>query len=54
MAWQGLFTWATVLYTILSEQAAACRWGYKTWAVLALEGSMAVFWLGAMGATADA
>ena len=49
----GLFTWITAFYTILSERAAACRQWYNTWAVLALEGTMILFWLAAMGATAN-
>ncbi|KAI0181209.1 hypothetical protein GGR52DRAFT_23408 [Hypoxylon sp. FL1284] len=49
----GIFTWVIALYTLLSEKVASCRHSYNTWATLALDLLMVIFWLGAMAATAD-
>ncbi|CAJ2507081.1 Uu.00g082670.m01.CDS01 [Anthostomella pinea] len=48
----GLFTWIIALYAILTEHTPACRRAYNTWAILALDGVMVVFWLAALGAVA--
>jgi hypothetical protein len=48
----GIFTWIVALYAILTEHSAACRSGYNTWAVLALDGFLIVLWLASLGANA--
>ncbi|KAI1497535.1 hypothetical protein F5X99DRAFT_362060 [Biscogniauxia marginata] len=49
----GLFTWVIALYAVLSEKVPSCRRAYNTWAVLALDLLMVIFWLAAMAATAN-
>ncbi|OTB07267.1 hypothetical protein M426DRAFT_36394, partial [Hypoxylon sp. CI-4A] len=49
----GLFTWVIAVYAILAEKVISCRRAYNTWAILALDGLMIVFWLAAMAATAN-
>ncbi|KAI1397345.1 hypothetical protein F4819DRAFT_499541 [Hypoxylon fuscum] len=49
----GLFTWVIAVYAILSEKVASCRRAYNTWAILALDLLMIIFWLAAMAATAN-
>ncbi|KAI1759302.1 hypothetical protein GGR53DRAFT_523974 [Hypoxylon sp. FL1150] len=49
----GLFTWIIAIYALLAERVASCRRAYNTWAVLALDLLMIVFWLAAMAATAN-
>ncbi|KAI4868794.1 hypothetical protein F4820DRAFT_88612 [Hypoxylon rubiginosum] len=49
----GLFTWVIAVYAILAEKVASCRRAYNTWAILALDLLMIIFWLAAMGATAN-
>ncbi|RYP64251.1 hypothetical protein DL769_006731 [Monosporascus sp. CRB-8-3] len=47
-----IFTWIISGYSIVSEKVPAARHLYNTWAVLALDGLMIVFWLAAMGSLA--
>ncbi|KAI0006482.1 hypothetical protein F4779DRAFT_629828 [Xylariaceae sp. FL0662B] len=49
----GLFTWIIAIYAVLSEKVSSCRPAYNTWAILALDALMIIFWLAAMGATAN-
>ncbi|KAI8962828.1 hypothetical protein F5Y11DRAFT_178773 [Daldinia sp. FL1419] len=49
----GIFTWIISVYALLSEKVVSCRRAYNTWAILTLDGMMIIFWLGAMGATAN-
>ncbi|XXG96884.1 hypothetical protein Hte_003175 [Hypoxylon texense] len=49
----GLFTWIIAVYAILAEKVASCRRAYNTWAILALDLLMIIFWLAAMAATAN-
>ncbi|KAI5855042.1 hypothetical protein GGS23DRAFT_608250 [Durotheca rogersii] len=49
----GIFTWIIAAYALLSEKVPACQRAYNTWAVLALDLLMVIFWLAAMGATAQ-
>ncbi|KAI0379647.1 hypothetical protein F5Y04DRAFT_282735 [Hypomontagnella monticulosa] len=49
----GLFTWIIAVYALLAERVASCRRAYNTWAILVLDGLMIIFWLAAMGATAN-
>ncbi|KAI1085541.1 hypothetical protein F5B20DRAFT_6665 [Whalleya microplaca] len=49
----GLFTWIIAVYALLSERVTSCRPAYNTWAILALDLLMIIFWLAAMAATAN-
>ncbi|KAI1781305.1 hypothetical protein F4818DRAFT_34703 [Hypoxylon cercidicola] len=49
----GLFTWVIAIYALLAEKVASCRRAYNTWAILALDLLMIIFWLAAMAATAN-
>ncbi|KAI1457809.1 hypothetical protein F4805DRAFT_165971 [Annulohypoxylon moriforme] len=49
----GVFTWIIAVYALVAEKAISCRRAYNTWAVLALDGVMIVFWLAAMAAVAN-
>ncbi|KAI1098266.1 hypothetical protein F4804DRAFT_132429 [Jackrogersella minutella] len=49
----GLFTWIIAVYAILAEKVISCRRAYNTWAILALDALMIIFWLAAMAATAN-
>jgi hypothetical protein len=47
-----IFTWIVVAYALVSEKVPSARHLYNTWAVLALDALMIIFWLAAMGALA--
>lgn len=49
-----MFTWVIVVYNIVTEKVSTCQRAYNTWAILALDGLMIIFWLSAMGAVASA
>ncbi|KAI0115423.1 hypothetical protein F4814DRAFT_321966 [Daldinia grandis] len=49
----GIFTWIIAVYALLAEKVSSCRRAYNTWAILTLDGLMIIFWLAAMGATAN-
>ncbi|KAI6087394.1 hypothetical protein F4821DRAFT_107493 [Hypoxylon rubiginosum] len=49
----GLFTWIIAIYALLAERVVSCRRAYNTWAILALDLLMIIFWLAAMAATAN-
>ncbi|KAI1375816.1 hypothetical protein F4677DRAFT_101657 [Hypoxylon crocopeplum] len=49
----GLFTWIIAVYALLTERVPSCRRAYNTWAVLALDLLMIIFWLAAMAASAN-
>ncbi|KAL7626453.1 hypothetical protein AAE478_003225 [Parahypoxylon ruwenzoriense] len=49
----GVFTWIIAIYALLAEKVLSCRRAYNTWAILALDLLMIIFWLAAMGATAN-
>ncbi|KAI4599768.1 hypothetical protein KJ359_001504 [Pestalotiopsis sp. 9143b] len=48
----SLFTWIIFVYALVTEKAPSCHGAYNTWALLALDGVMIVFWLAACGAVA--
>ncbi|KAI2615539.1 hypothetical protein GGR54DRAFT_294164 [Hypoxylon sp. NC1633] len=49
----GLFTWIIAVYALLAEKVSSCRRAYNTWAILALDLLMIIFWLAAMAGTAN-
>ncbi|KAI2465541.1 hypothetical protein F4781DRAFT_424718 [Annulohypoxylon bovei var. microspora] len=48
-----IFTWVIAVYAILAEKVVSCRRAYNTWAILALDAVMIIFWLAAMAAVAN-
>lgn len=51
---QCLFTWIIVVYALVTEKVPTCHVAYNTFALLALDALMIIFWLSCMGAIAAA